>query len=331
LPGLNTLSQNRDMITSILDTAWSPVAKFRLLSSGVSPNHLLEGAENIVGQKACLACGNCVDACPVVLREQNRVGLQVHRTSLYLETVVEDSCLRCYSCVRMCPQVDPQLKLFAAKHRITEKIVHWWMAIGYFILAGTGISLNHFRNEWLEPFPTIISIMHKIGAVMWLLSPFLFYYFDRYHFKRTMKAVLSLGKKDAGWWKNTMKFLCGKGEKPFQGEYNTGQKTWYCIVLGTMLVLGTTGIIRWFWEDTLAANTINVYIWIHIIAALVIDISFAYHFGRKLLSRAIKRARILFGEPMSFVNDTESPNEKKFDHAKGLNSIPVNKPQQMSQ
>lgn len=48
MPGLNTLPQNRDMITHILDTAWSPVAKFRLLSGGVSPNHLLENADEIV-------------------------------------------------------------------------------------------------------------------------------------------------------------------------------------------------------------------------------------------------------------------------------------------
>ena len=150
MPGLNVLTQNREIVTSILDTGWSPVAKFRLLSGGVSPNHLLEKAEDIVGQRSCLACGNCVDACPVVLRKEDKVELQLHRTSMYLETIVNDSCIRCYSCIKVCPQVDRPLKLMAAKHRMTEKMVHWWMAVAYFLTAGTGISINHFRAEWAQ-------------------------------------------------------------------------------------------------------------------------------------------------------------------------------------
>ena len=311
MPGLNPLPQNREMITNILDTRWSPVAKFRLLSGGVSPNHLLEGADNIAGQKACLACGNCVDACPVVLREEDKIDLQVHRTSLHLETIVDESCLRCYSCIKACPQVDRPLKLLAAKHRMTEKMVHWWMAAAYFLTAGTGIAINHFRSEWAQEFTTLVSIGHKAGAIMWLLAPILFFFFDRYHFNRTIKAVSSLGGKDVAWWKQAFGSVFNKQEPLFQGEYNTGHKTWYIIVLGTMLVLGATGIMRWFWEGNLSADTLSAIILIHVIAALVIDVSFIYHFGRKLLVRTVKRVKHIVNVSVPFNSETRQTAAKE--------------------
>ena len=299
MPGLNSLPQNREMITKILDTPSSPVAMFRLLSGGVSLNNLLENSELAVGQKVCLACGNCVDACPVVLREQDKIDLQMHRTSLHLETIVEDSCLRCYSCIKVCPQVDRPLKLLAAKHRITEKLVHAWLAVAYLLTAGTGIFLNHFRADWSDSFISLDSTAHKIGAIMWLLAPVLFYFFDKYHLKRTIKSVISLNTHDLSWWKEAIKALFSKGKRPFQGEYNSGQKTWYLVVLVTMFVLGVSGIVRWIWEDSLTTTTLNLIIWIHVITAYTIDISFAYHFGRKLLTRTVKRVRHIFRDSLN--------------------------------
>lgn len=300
MPGLTTLAQNEEMIREILDTGRSPVARFRLLSSGISPNHLLDNADGIVGQKACLACGNCIDACPVVLREVDKVDLQVHRTSLHLESIVEDSCLRCYACIKACPQVDRPLKLLAAKHRITEKFVHGWMAIAYILTAGTGILLNHFRGDWSDFFVRLDSFAHKTGALMWLLAPFLFFYFDKYHFQRTMKAVFSWRGKDWLWWKERFKFWFAKGKRPFEGEYNSGQKVWYLVVLGTMSVLAVTGITRWIWEDSLPAPALTILIDIHVLAALVIDLSFIYHFGRKLLFRAVRRYKQILRDAYSF-------------------------------
>lgn len=276
------------MINSILDTAWSPVGKFRLISGGISPNNLLEGGDDVAGQRSCIACGNCVDACPVVARKMNRVDLQVDRTSLHLEQIVDDECIRCYRCVNSCPQVDGKLKIIATRHRMTEKVVHWWMAIGYLLLAATGIAMNHFGQTWNDFFFMLVSVAHKCGAVMWLLSPFLFYYFDRYHFNRMMKAVFSIGKQDWIWWKQALKKGFSKEKQIFEGEYNPGQKYWYIILFLTMTVLGVTGIIRWVWEGTVAAELMASLILIHVIFAYVIDVNFAYHFGRKFLSRLIQ-------------------------------------------
>ncbi|QJW47247.1 4Fe-4S dicluster domain-containing protein [bacterium BFN5] len=309
MPGLKTLPQNRDMITNLLDTAWSPVAKMRLLSGGISPNNLLDGSDEIVGQKACIACGNCVDACPVVLRELDCVQTQTNRNSLYLETIVDDKCLRCYQCIQACPQVDRAIKLTAARHRIAERLAHWWLGIAYIITAISGILIYHSRNDWSPLFALEVSAAHKFGAIMWLLSPVLFFLFDRYHFARTLKAITSLGWRDVVWWKEFITSVFTKAKRPFEGEYNSGQKTWYIVVLGSMVVLGVSGIARWGWEDSMDAVMLKQIILIHTIAARVIDISFAYHFGRKLLMRVWKRSRHIF-------RDSYSCSQKKIEQNK---------------
>jgi len=308
VPGFKTLAQNREMINSILDTAWSPVAKFRLLSGGMSPNNLLNGGEEIVGQKECIACGNCVDACPVVMREAGRVDHQTERTSLHLEQIVDDACIRCYRCIQTCPQVDSKLKIVATRHRMTEKIVHWWMAISYLLLAVTGIALNHYRDMWLEPFTMIIIFAHKTGAVIWLACPFLFYFFDRYHFKRMIEAVFSFGQKDITWWSQALRSVFSKEKRPFQGEYNSGQKYWYLTIFLTMTILSVSGIMRWFGEGSIDSKKMGAFILFHIIFAYVIDINFAYHFGRKFLSRLIQWFKVMSEKSVA---DIEMLDEKR--------------------
>ena len=319
MPGLNSLPQDRKIISTILDTAWSPVAKLRLLSAGISPNHLLENTDGIVGQKACIACGNCIDACPVVLRERDDIDLQIHRTSLHLETIVDNSCLRCYACIKACPQVDRSLKLYADSHRFTEWLVHWWMAIAYVLTAATGILLNHFKNDWSAQFATLITAGHKIGGIMWLLSPFLFYFFDRYHFNRTWEAIMSLSKKDVVWWLDFIKSVFSKAQRPFEGEYNPGQKTWYVLILGAMLVLGITGVVRWGWESQLAAPVLKAIIIGHIIAALFIDISVMYHFGRKYLMRVVRRTNRIRRNSICFYQQQQSSSQ---DNNQGRSKTP---------
>lgn len=309
MPGLKNLPQNRDMITDILDTPWSPVAKMRLLSGGVSPNNMLDGGDEIAGKKECIACGNCVDACPVILRELDHVQSQTNRNSLYLETIVDDKCLRCYQCIQACPQVDRSVKLTAARHRITETIAHWWLAVAYIITAISGILIYHSREEWSSSFTFEVSAVHKIGAVMWLMMPVMFYIFDRYHFNRTLNAITSLGLKDLVWWKDFFKAVFGKGKMPFEGEYNSGQKIWYIMVLVSMLALGITGIMRWFWEGSMSADRLSLIILIHTIVARIIDIGFIYHFGRKLLIRSFKRLRHVFRDSYSFKQRQVKPGE----------------------
>jgi len=76
------------VLNKVLDIHCSPVARCRLLSTGFGPHHALKLSEDISGTVACLGCGNCIDICPVLAREPNRLEKTAQRTSMALETLV---------------------------------------------------------------------------------------------------------------------------------------------------------------------------------------------------------------------------------------------------
>lgn len=97
-----------------------PVARCRLLSSGFGPGHMLQTLDNLTGTKACLGCGCCMDACPILVREPKRRLRTEARTSLALETLVGDDCDRCGNCALACPQVDPTIKHYLVQTLLAE-------------------------------------------------------------------------------------------------------------------------------------------------------------------------------------------------------------------
>jgi ferredoxin len=122
MPGLNQVDVNRieRVLNIVLDESRPPVARCRLLSSGFAPYHTLNLTENIAGFKGCLACGNCIDVCPVIAREPRRQQRTPQRTSLALEVLVGEDCDRCDNCVLVCPQVDTTVKHYIVNTRMVE-------------------------------------------------------------------------------------------------------------------------------------------------------------------------------------------------------------------
>ena len=97
-----------------------PVARCRLLSSGLGPAHMLKVTEDLAGSKACLGCGCCMDACPVLVRDPKRRIRTDSRSSMALESLVGEDCDRCGNCALACPQVDPTLKHYLVQTHLAE-------------------------------------------------------------------------------------------------------------------------------------------------------------------------------------------------------------------
>jgi ferredoxin len=116
---------NREVADIVLGAKEPPVARFRLLSKGMEPYHRLyiedQGSE-ITGDKGCIACGNCIDSCPVLRRDPKRFEKTEQRTSFALESCVGEDCEQCYSCVLACPQVDTAYKDYIVDEVIPETI-----------------------------------------------------------------------------------------------------------------------------------------------------------------------------------------------------------------
>ena len=111
------------MLLRILKIKEPPVARCRMLSKGLEPYHRLGGIGlEAAGDQGCLACGNCVDSCPVLRREPERFGKTDQRTSMALEAIVGEDCEQCCSCVLACPQVDTDIKDYIVDDYVVEVI-----------------------------------------------------------------------------------------------------------------------------------------------------------------------------------------------------------------
>ncbi|HEY5669848.1 MAG TPA: 4Fe-4S dicluster domain-containing protein [Anaerolineales bacterium] len=104
----------------VFSLPYPPVARCRLLSSGFGYGYMLKTTDDLSGSKACLGCGCCMDACPVLARDSSRRIRSEARTSMALETLVGDDCDRCGNCALACPQVDPTIKHFLVQTHLAE-------------------------------------------------------------------------------------------------------------------------------------------------------------------------------------------------------------------
>jgi ferredoxin len=122
-PDLRQKPKTEPILIRILSIKEPPVARCRLLSRGLEPYHRLSaiGLE-AAGDKGCLACGNCIDSCPVLRREPDRFGKTDQRTSMALESIVGEECEQCCSCILACPQVDAGIKDYIVDDYVVEVI-----------------------------------------------------------------------------------------------------------------------------------------------------------------------------------------------------------------
>lgn len=294
-----SLKQNKTALKDVLDLNFPPVARFRMLSQGISTAHRMENGQDITGNQGCIACGNCVDRCPQVRRLKGQLTSSNNRTSMHLENVVDDSCLRCYDCINSCPQVDRQLKNYAVRFRMTEKMVHWFLVAVYVIAATSGIGLNHFHLNWDPTFIFIIGLIHRTASVGVLLTPILLYIYDREHMARILKRSFTWSGADWEWIKNAVRYATGdKNVSLYQGEYNPGQKVWYILLTGSFLVLGASGIVQWVGTPYFSAAMVETWRIVHVFYAMAVDTCVAIHILRRIL-RLVIRLRELFNKDLS--------------------------------
>ncbi len=292
---LHTFSKATNL-EKILDENNCPVARMRLFSQGVQINNRIFAYETITGDKGCLACGNCTDACPVVREKKRFVFVQNQRTSMALENIVGTECRRCYNCIRVCPQVTKTVKEFSLGFRRAERFVHHYTALLIFLLAATGIFSFHYAAHipvWQQQGLTLI---HALAGFFLLGAPLLYWLLDRTHFHRALANSFRFGKEDLAWLKGFLNFLKGprKNPLPCWKEFNTYHKFWFAYLLLVVPVLGLTGAINLMGESIVGQPGITISFWIHLSLALVTDLLILTHIYFKILRLIFRNITDMF-------------------------------------
>lgn len=290
----------------ILDEPWSPVARFRLMSGGVNANTRLMESDGVTGDSACLACGNCIDACPVVRQNVGRVFNQNQRTSMSLENYVQEECRRCYRCVNSCPQVSKSLKEYTLGFRRVEKIVHLIAALVIISLAATGVTYSHY-GEVLGGFEGgLLKYGHRGIGILAIIVPFLYYRFDVCHFRRTLKKIFSWGPQDTAWLRNAFSHTVRSqaDTKVSRHEFNPGQKVWYLFILSVFPLLYLSGWSTILLDATGGEIALVRSKMVHMVFALSFDLMLFVHVYMKFFREWGKTIGQLFKnyqETKSFV------------------------------
>ncbi len=269
----------------ILDEILCPVARMRLLSGGMNENTRLLAYEQVIGDKACIACGNCVNACPVVAEKHGFIYLPNQRTSMALEHMVGLECRRCYRCIQSCPQVDKPIKEYAASFRRGEKVIHMLVATSIVLLAFSGMVLSHYRDilPSLEVF--LLDFTHRVFGVILLVVPYLYFLLDRKHLLRWLKKVFLWRKTDRLWARMLIRHIKKPRDNPmpYTGEFNPGQKAWYVFITLMIPLMTVTGLILLLgFRSEHPSFYVNVKL-LHMAVALVTDIFLLIHIYLKYL------------------------------------------------
>jgi cytochrome b subunit of formate dehydrogenase len=293
----DALPNRLDVMDGLLDTAHPPVARFRIMSTGLAPNHTLDSSNDIAGSEACLACGSCVDACPVVASKLE--GTMFVRTSMLLEHVVAGSCRRCFRCVAACPQVTGELKDYARSFRAVERASHWLVLVSYLSLMTTGMLIHHWAQQLPSDLHRLLGGLHRACGVGLLLAPVLFFALDRHHWVMAIRRSLSWSADDGAWFRNAWRWLASAGKRGEvqRGAFNPGQRIWYLYVPLAIATFAITGAIKWMGPQIAGKGIVSAATAVHVAVAIVTDVLVLVHVWLKLgwpvVRGAARRTRLV--------------------------------------
>ena len=284
------LPPRTEILDEILDRVHPPVPRCRVISNGLAPNHTLKVSDDISGTAACLACGNCVDACPVVASKP--AGTMFVRTSMLLEHIVAEECRRCFQCVAACPQVNRPLKDYVRSFRRIERASHWDLLVSYLILMCTGILINHWGSGLPADLRFLFGLAHRIFAVGLFLAPALLFLLDRRHFVMALRKACAWSNEDRIWFRESWSWISsfGKTGALKRGAYNPGQRLWYLYVPAVIVLFAVTGGIKFVGPKALGKGVVDAATYVHVTLAVATDILLVLHIYLKLVWPIIRDA-----------------------------------------
>jgi formate dehydrogenase subunit gamma len=170
---------------------------------------------------------------------------------------------------------EPRSGEMLQRFSLGERILHWYTAVLFVLLALSGLSMLFGRAVLipvfgLQGFADYMQVgmyVHNVSGPLFLVGIVL-------EFAVWVKDNIP-GKMDLNWFKN-MGGMTGRGPRPHAGKVNGGEKAWFWAMVLAGAAVGVTGVIMDFpiWGQT--RQTMQV---AHIIHASVAVLFVAASFG----------------------------------------------------
>ncbi len=145
----------------------------------------------------------------------------------------------------------PRSGIKIERYSLSERILHWYTATLFIIMALTGLSLLLGRlalipifGHWaVSGYLTATKGLHNYCGPLLLVGILL---------EILIWVRFNIPKKDDLTWFKTMGGMFGSGPRPHSGKVNGGEKGWFWLVFVFGIASGVTGIIMDFpiWGQT---------------------------------------------------------------------------------
>jgi len=169
----------------------------------------------------------------------------------------------------------PRSGVLIERYTLGERVLHWYTAVLFVIMAVTGLSLLLGRillipifGHWADSaYLQTSKVLHNYCGPLFLIGIFIeFVIWVRYNIPR---------KIDLAWFK-TMGGMLGSGPRPHTGKVNAGEKGWFWLIFLFGIAVGVTGVLLDFpiWGQTRFTMQVS-----HVIHATVAVLFVTASFG----------------------------------------------------
>jgi formate dehydrogenase subunit gamma len=184
----------------------------------------------------------------------------------------------------------------------TQRLVHWLHTGAFALLMLTGIMIYvpwFSRTMASGEGGYVIRLLHRVGAVAFMLVPVIYIFFTPREWAAAMKRIFTWGKEDLGWARAAPAyyFLGDEEAMPPQDKYNTGQKLFYLVVVLCMAAFIGTGLVMWFGKGAVPAWMFQWSVFVHDLCTVAYGAFFLVHFVLSVMHPLMKGAinGMLFG------------------------------------
>jgi formate dehydrogenase subunit gamma len=148
--------------------------------------------------------------------------------------------------------------------------LHWIHTAAFLVLLVTGAML-FLPGLGGAAVGGVTRSIHRIAVVVFVLAPIIYTFQNPRMTLHFIKETFTWGKDDLLWVQQAPDYYFGGDEDkmPPQGHINTGQKMWQFIVVITSILFLISGIIMWFFNDSLSPGLFQWSVIVHDIAFIV--------------------------------------------------------------
>ena len=121
--------------------------------------------------------------------------------------------------------------------------------------------------------------IHRIAVVVFVGIPIVYAVFNPRMTLHFIKETFTWGKDDLQWVLRAPDYYFGGAEEKMapQGHVNTGQKMWQLIALGTGILFLISGVLMWFFKDSLSPGIFQWSVIVHDVAFVVAFLMLLVH------------------------------------------------------